>query len=139
MNSKIIVFLAFAIFAIIGLSSCEEELLTTGFSVYYIDNQSSHELIYTGTREIKIDTTKSREIFSIETPEKIGIKPDDTFKDYIDNQGKVYLYREDAGVEIQALNIYLNTDLTWEEEDHEAVDGSHIFSYRLTVTDDMLE
>ena len=140
MNLKTIACLAFAVFTIIGLSSCETEEIPTTYNVYNIDNQSSYELIFNrSSQKITIDTTTSREIFSTEQVVQAPITPDEGLIGYVDDEEKIYLYRESAGVEIKALNIYLNTDLTWTEEYHEAVDGDHIYHHTLIVTDDMLE
>lgn len=149
MNSKFLSSISVVLVILIGFSACKKDdegntdnnnnIDPTSINTYFIDNQSSFQLIFNAaSTAINIDTGTTTEINATESEGSTAIAASIMFESLNNSQTGVYLYRENNGAEVEVLTLYPNNTLNWIEIAEEVVNNTYTFNHTLTVTDDML-
>ena len=126
-------FFGIATYILTSFSSCiarEDESL----NVYFLNNQSSHDLIYSipGT-EVPIEKGATKEISSTVALGGLYL-PSWQFNGEGNNISGHFLFRESMGVNIEALMLDTIPDILWEDE--EVRREIHV---TLVVTDELIK
>ncbi len=139
MNTKNINLLFFFAFVLLGLSTCKETVSDpVSRSAYFINNQSSQDLIYIdGTSRVDIPRGFAVEIKSIEALGETGLGPEGGFNEDPSNTTQNNLYRDSSGIDVEIVQQLSNPNFMWVEAAQGPINGVNTFFYTLVVTDDL--
>ncbi|MEL7222290.1 MAG: hypothetical protein AAGJ93_13280 [Bacteroidota bacterium] len=137
--APIITTVLFSLFFLAACNNDDDLRVTFGTkNFYFINNSTSVDLSYqTNNANINIPSQETSMIGNIEiSGGEDGYAPSEFFEDEIstNEEEDVFLYRNDNGINIEALKLSNNEQLNWIKTDIE--DG--VFHFTLEVTDGMI-
>ncbi len=121
---------------VINLSSCTTIDIEYKTTLYFIDNQSSHDLAFTfpGPYTV-IPRGVITQFYSLKAKGNSGYEPRAAFHPDLNEDKETYLYRSSPNGLQAVLLISKNRELVWGDSKFD----TDVFHYTLVVTDDMIQ